>query len=114
MAAPCLLRCSKRSLIALRKRPLFKKAAQKFLRHWAGGGETSTAQFKNFFFKKEVLPFYLPIAVSMKRRFKRGMRLTAASPRSRARRIAGLFVENSRSSASVAASIIRLAGRRAA
>jgi hypothetical protein len=37
-----------------------KKAAQKLLRLWAGGGEASTAQFRKvfcFFFSKEALPF---------------------------------------------------------
>jgi hypothetical protein len=45
-----------------------KKAAQKFLRNWAGGAETAPAQFKKvfcfFFFKKEALRYLLDLTRS--------------------------------------------------
>ena len=57
-------------------------------------------------------PAQAPMAARMKAVFRRGMRSTAAMPRSRAARRRGLSVLNRRSSASVAASMARLAGRR--
>jgi hypothetical protein len=42
--------------LGLRKGRFLKKAAQKLSRNWAGGSETSTAQFKKvfcFFFPKK-------------------------------------------------------------
>ena len=56
----------------------------------------------------------IPIARRMNIRFNCGIRWTAASPISRARRTAGLPVLNRRSSASVATSIAKLSGRRIA
>ena len=55
---------------------------------------------------------HAPIAARMNPRFSAGMRCTPAIPRSRTRRTTGLSVLNSRSSTSVAPSIIRLSGRR--
>ena len=59
-----------------------------------------------------LLSYVTPIAWRMNSRFSGGARCTAAMPTSRARRSSGLSLLNSRSSASVAASINRLSGRR--
>jgi hypothetical protein len=58
------LLCIRRDLVRRKSKKgrFLKKAAQKLFRLWAGGGETSTAQFKKvfcFFFSKKKPSFFL-------------------------------------------------------
>ena len=92
-----------------RKQPVFEKSGAKTFVIWAGGGETTTAQFKNvfcFFFpkKKRFLPcYYFRPAARMAESERVGV---SASGSTRQWRIAGFFAATARSKAGQNSSVL--------